>query len=120
LDASEVKLRKLGETKRAWFDADEAPFPLVVRTPQPGDRIEPWGLPGSTKLKKLFIDLKIPRARRGDLIVVVKDNDILWIPGIRRSRIAPVVPETRRILEIRWDDNRVTRSEDFRTELEVP
>lgn len=120
LDASEVELPKAGETKRACFDADEAPFPLVVRTPQPGDRIEPWGLPGSTKLKRLFIDLKIPRARRGDLIVVVKDNDILWIPGIRRSRIAPVVPETRRILEIRWGDNRVTRSEDFRTELEVP
>ncbi|MEW6533801.1 MAG: tRNA lysidine(34) synthetase TilS [Thermodesulfobacteriota bacterium] len=120
LDASEAELPKAGETNRACFDADEAPFPLAVRTPQPGDRIEPWGLPGSTKLKKLFIDLKIPRARRGSLLVVAKDDDILWIPGIRRSRIAPIRPETRRILEIRWDGMHLAEGGEVRTELEVP
>ena len=120
LDASDVELPKTGETKRACFDADDAPFPLIVRTHQPGDRIEPWGLPGSSKLKKLFIDLKIPRARRGELLVVMKDNAILWIPGIRRSRIAPVGPETRRILEIRWNGNHLTQSGEIRAELEAP
>jgi tRNA(Ile)-lysidine synthase len=117
LEASEAELPETGETERACFDADRVPFPLAVRTPQPGDRIEPWGMAGSTKLKKLFIDLRIPRARRGDLLVVVKDNAILWIPGIRRSKIAPVEPETRRILEIRRDGNHLAQSGEVRTEV---
>lgn len=106
LDASAAEFPGAGETKRASFDADKLPFPLTVRTPQPGDRIELWGAAGSIKLKKLFIDLKIPRTRRRDLLLVVKDDTILWIPGIRRAKIAPVGSETRRILEIRWAGNR--------------
>jgi len=85
----------------AYFDADQVQFPLIVRFPQPGDRFRPWGIAGSRKLKKVLIDLKIPQRSRSRLPLVVKGEDILWIPGIRRGQVAPVTPETSRLLKVR-------------------
>ncbi len=84
----------------AAFDADEVSFPLTIRNPLPGDRFHPWGMQGTRKLKKVLIDLKMPRARRQELPLLLKDDTILWIPGIRRSDAAPVHSATRRILEV--------------------
>jgi tRNA(Ile)-lysidine synthase len=90
----------LDATTRALFDADQVPFPLTVRSPLAGDRFRPWGIDGTRKLKKVLIDAKVPLRERKSLPLVVKGEEILWIPGIRRSRAAPVTPHTKRILEI--------------------
>jgi tRNA(Ile)-lysidine synthase len=82
------------------FDADEIPFPLHVRSPRPGDRFSPWGMQGTRKLKKLLIDLKIPAKERHKIPILVKGDEILWIPHIRRGRAAPVTERTRRLLEV--------------------
>ncbi|MFH1114764.1 MAG: tRNA lysidine(34) synthetase TilS [Pseudomonadota bacterium] len=84
----------------AYFDADDAPFPLTVRSLQPGDRLRPWGMTGTRKLKEILIDRKVPRRLRMKIPLLEKDNEILWIAGIRRGRAAPVVPETRRVLKV--------------------
>ncbi|MBI5570038.1 MAG: tRNA lysidine(34) synthetase TilS [Desulfomonile tiedjei] len=85
----------------AIFDADEVPFPLVVRPPQAGDRFRPWGFDGTRKLKKVLIDAKIPLRQRACLPLLTREEQILWIVGVRRSSVAPVTPEARRVLEIR-------------------
>jgi len=87
--------------RSAYFDADSVPFPLVVRTFRPGDRFLPWGISGTQKLKKIFIDVKVPRDLRRTWPLLAKEGEILWIPGIRRSRIAPVLTQSSRILEAR-------------------
>lgn len=84
----------------AAFDADGVSFPLTVRNPMPGDRFRPWGLQGSRKLKKVLIDLKIPRDLRKKLPLLLKGDTILWIPGVRRSDAAPIHSATRRVLEV--------------------
>jgi tRNA(Ile)-lysidine synthase len=84
----------------AAFDADEVSFPLTVRNPLPGDRFRPWGLKGTRKLKKVLTDLKIPRDIRKKLPLLLKDNAILWIPGVRRSDAAPIHSATRQVLEV--------------------
>jgi tRNA(Ile)-lysidine synthase len=90
----------LGGAVTALFDADTAAFPLSLRTFRPGDRFRPWGLEGSLKLKKLFIDMKVPPGLRRIIPLLVKDEEILWVPGLRRGQAAAVQPETRRILEV--------------------
>ncbi len=85
----------------AAFDADEVPFPLTIRHPNPGDRFKPWGLQGTRKLKKVLIDRKIPRHLRARMPLLLKDDTILWIPGVRRGDAAPIVSQTRRILVAR-------------------
>lgn len=100
IDRSEVPLFLDGR-KTVLFDAEAVPFPITIRSPRPGDRFRPWGMEGSRRLKKVLIDLKIPAAKRHGVPLVVKGDAILWIPGIRRSREAPVrMEETTRVLEV--------------------
>ncbi|MBI5252624.1 MAG: tRNA lysidine(34) synthetase TilS [Desulfomonile tiedjei] len=85
---------------RAVFDAKNAAFPLILRSTLTGDRFHPWGMGGSRKLKKIFIDLKIPRDQRKSIPLLVKDGEILWIAGVRRGRGARVTPKTSQVLEV--------------------
>ncbi|MGB9616358.1 MAG: tRNA lysidine(34) synthetase TilS [Desulfomonilaceae bacterium] len=84
----------------AYFDAELVPFPLLVRGPRPGDRMRPWGFPGSRKIKKILIESKVPQHVRHLIPLVVKDDEIMWIPSIRRSSTAPVSRKTRTILKV--------------------
>lgn len=85
----------------AYFDADRISFPLLVRTFRPGDRFRPWGISGTRKLKKVFIDERVPRDLRRNWPLLVKDDEIIWIPGIRRGQAGPILPRSSRILEVR-------------------
>jgi tRNA(Ile)-lysidine synthase len=42
---------------------------------------------GSKKLQDLFVDLKLTREERQSALVVVKDKEILWVVGVRRSEM---------------------------------
>jgi tRNA(Ile)-lysidine synthase len=95
-----MSLKEFDGITAAAFDADEVSFPLTVRSPMPGDRFRPWGLQGTRKLKKVLIDLKIPRDLRKRLPLLLKGGTILWIPGVRRSDSAPIQSATRRVLEV--------------------
>jgi len=57
--------------------------PLVVRAWQPGDRMRPSGMRGSRKLQDVFVDLRVPAARRGRIPVFTCGTAIVWLPGYR-------------------------------------
>jgi tRNA(Ile)-lysidine synthase len=95
-----MRLQEYDGITAAAFDADDVSFPLIVRNPLPGDRFRPWGLRGTRKLKKVLIDLKIPKDLRKQLPLLLKDDTILWIPRVRRSDAAPIHGATRRILDV--------------------
>ncbi len=59
---------------------------VVVRSPRPGDRMNPYGMEGSKKLQDIFTDLKIPKAQRADWPVVECGGEIIWLPGYRIAR----------------------------------
>ena len=56
---------------------------VMVRTPEPGDRMAPYGMNGSRKLQDIFTDLKIPKAQRAAWPVVECGGEIIWLPGYR-------------------------------------
>lgn len=85
--------------RKAYLDLDRISGPLVVRSPRPGDRIQPLGMRGSRKLSRLFIDLKVPRADRNKTPVLADDCSVLWVPGIRLSERARVAEGTRHVLK---------------------
>ncbi|MFC4737778.1 tRNA lysidine(34) synthetase TilS [Bacillus daqingensis] len=63
----------------ATLYADLAALPLIVRTRKDGDRIHTAS--GTKKLKKLFIDAKIPRKERDRWPIVADSHGtILWVP----------------------------------------
>jgi tRNA(Ile)-lysidine synthase len=60
-----------------WTIESDAPG-LEVRTRRPGDR-----LAGRTKkLQDVFVDAKVPRAERDSWPVVVRDDEVVAVPGI--------------------------------------
>ena len=67
------------------FEAESLPFPLQVRHSQAGDRLRPSGMDGTKKLQDLFVDLKLTKEERQNTLVVLKDDKILWVVGLRRS-----------------------------------
>ena len=95
---------KTGDPFTAWFDPSRLGS-LRLRSVQPGDRIEPYGLSGRVKISKLLIDRKIPRIVRDEVPVVVSGDEPLWVVGLRTSARALVPEEARRAvhLEFRGD-----------------
>jgi tRNA(Ile)-lysidine synthase len=88
---------------KAVFDADELNIKgLVVRNRRSGDQIQPFGFSGHKRVKSLLMEHKIPRIQRGNQPIVVSDQEIIWIPGIRRSAVAPVTSSTTKFLILHW------------------
>lgn len=67
----------------------EVTMPLYVRTRKLGDKMELKNVSGKQKLKDIFIDKKVPLTSRDEWPVVVDSKDnILWIPGIKKSKFS--------------------------------
>jgi len=86
--------------KTAFFDMDQLRFPFQVRNFRPGDRLAPLGLKGTQKVKKVFIDRKIPREDRPRYPLLLCGDQILWIVGVRQSEFAKIGSQTRRWLKV--------------------
>jgi len=67
---------------------------LTLRSPKPGDRIQPLGMKGHRKLKKIFIELKVPRELRKIYPVLADDKELIWVPGFSLSEKAKVKPDS--------------------------
>ncbi|HBN95734.1 MAG TPA: tRNA lysidine(34) synthetase TilS [Firmicutes bacterium] len=85
------------------FDLDMLELPLKVRSRQEGDRIKPFGGVGSKKVKDLLIDMHIPADQRDFLPLICDQEDILWIPTVRRSSKGAISKSTVRVLRLSWE-----------------
>jgi tRNA(Ile)-lysidine synthase len=75
-------------------------FPLTIRPWKKGDRMTPLGMSGSKKISDLFIEEKIPLNKKKTIPVIVSDNDIVWVAGIRSSELFKITSTTSRMLRI--------------------
>jgi tRNA(Ile)-lysidine synthase len=85
-----------------YLDLDRITFPLTIRTPQPTDRFIPLGSPGRKKISRFLKDQKIERQLRGNIPVLVSDNMVLALVGLRIDHRFRVTPATRRVMHITW------------------
>ncbi len=80
---------------RETFDAIKIGGEIILRHWQPGDRFQPIGLGAATKLQDLFVNAKIPAARRRQLAVATTaGGEIFWVEGLRigeRFKLTPGV-----------------------------
>jgi len=67
----------------------EENLPLAVRAPERGDTLRLTGV-GAKKLKKLFIEKKVPAWERPYHPVVADAGGILWVPGLARDERCPM------------------------------
>ncbi len=69
------------------LSSNEVTLPLHVRTRRNGDKINIKKMKGTKKLNDIFIDEKIPlKDRRIWPVVLDANENIVWIPGLRKSK----------------------------------
>lgn len=69
-----------------YIATSEVALPLHIRSRNLGDRMSWAGLPGTKKLKDIFIDAKIPMDKRGNWpILVDNEGKILWLIGLKKG-----------------------------------
>ncbi|MGI6308083.1 MAG: tRNA lysidine(34) synthetase TilS [Dethiobacteria bacterium] len=77
------------------------PIELWVRGRRAGDRFHPLGAPGKRKLKKYFIDQKIPLQERDQIPLVLAGEEIIWVVGMQPAHFCRITEETERVLVLR-------------------
>lgn len=75
---------------------------LDLRYILPGDRIYPFGMKGKKKVSDLMAEYGVPLALKSRIPLLVKDNDILWIPGVRASSLYPVTSDSIQFISVTW------------------
>ncbi len=100
LEAQKDNIPKNLYTK--WFDYDKIKYNLKVRNRRSGDVITIKGIDGDKKLKKYFIDCKIPREERDKIPLLADGSQIMWIIGHRISENYKVTESTKKILEVKY------------------
>ena len=86
------------------FDYDKIAGRLCIRFRHDGDRMVVNSSGDERKLKKEFIDRKVPESMRNKVLLVSDEAGVLWAMGVRRSERAYVDGETRNVLEIRIEE----------------
>lgn len=70
-----------------YINNEDIVFPLKLRTRLDGDKILVKNLKGSKKVNDIFIDEKINKEKRDRYpLLVDANNNIIWIPGLKKSQ----------------------------------
>jgi tRNA(Ile)-lysidine synthase len=110
LERSLLKNDTIKATEReAYFDLQNLQLPLVLRNPETGDRMQPFGMTGNKKLSDIFTDKKIPGRKRSKSLVVADANEILWLVGVTTSEKSRVDPGTGQVVKITVRDEQRQR-----------
>ena len=69
------------------LDSSKIMLPLYIRNRKEGDVIRVLGLDGTKKVKDIFIEKKINLKERDEYpLLVDSDDNILWIPNLKKSQ----------------------------------
>ena len=84
----------------ACLDADLITYPLMLRNFRAGDRFVPLGMTGRKKLKNFFIDMKIPSHIRERIPILTRENEPIWVCGLRIDDRYKVTSKTKTVLRV--------------------
>jgi tRNA(Ile)-lysidine synthase len=86
-----------------FYDADKIGGEIVLRHWRAGDRFQPIGMKSAVKLQDLFVNAKIPAARRRKLVLATTaTGEIFWVAGLRIGEPFKLTAQTARNLVWNW------------------
>ena len=102
MDGSTKKL--LQNSCIRWFDYDKISANVILRYRKDGDYLIISDKGDRKRLKKYFIDSKIPLEKRDNIPVIACGSDVLWVVGYRTGEGTRITRTTRNLLkmEIKW------------------
>lgn len=91
------------DVRIAFFAADTVKMPLLVRSRKAGDRMTLKGMPGTKKIKDIFIDQKISIQERDEWpIVTDQEGCILWLLCLKKSAMEGINNKTGHYLQLTY------------------
>jgi tRNA(Ile)-lysidine synthase len=89
------------EHSKAAMDVRSIKGSMLLRSINPGDRFEPFGMEGSIKVSDFFINRKIPHPAREFWPLVCDDEGVLWVSGLRISQRVRLKSDTTEMVLMR-------------------
>lgn len=89
----------------AYFDMESLGMDLQFRFWEEGDAFIPLGMNHFKKLSDFFIDLKIPISEKTKIPLVLSQDKIIWVVGLRTDDRFKLHNETRSILYMEYRPN---------------
>ncbi len=71
-----------------------------MRNRRDGDWFQPLGMKGRKKIKKFFIDRKIPRSTRYEIMLIGDQISVVWIEKMHLNDRVKITKETKNVLEL--------------------
>jgi len=84
----------------AGLDYHKLKFPIEIRSWQTGDSFIPFGMKGRKKVSDFLIDIKISIFQKSQIKVLVSNNEIAWVIGIRISETFKITSNTKYIYNV--------------------
>ncbi len=89
------------KTYTKWFDYDKINNTVFLRNRRRGDYLMINQQGNQKKLKEYFINEKIPKEDRDQQLLLAEEDHVMWVVGYRISEGYKVIPETKRVLQVR-------------------
>lgn len=85
-----------------FFDALKTSFPLTIRNWEQGDKLHPLGMKGKKKISDIYIDAKIPVVNKKNFPILISNQKIVWLVGLRQDETSKITTQTKRVLKLKW------------------
>lgn len=76
-----------------------------LRTWRKGDRIRPFGLKGTRLVSDVFSDCHFSKYKKLTQPLLVRNKEIVWIPGVMASGAFPVSPNSASIIRLSYNSD---------------
>ncbi len=94
-------LNQLSSSKdEAYLDFDKLKFPLKIRNWNEGERFMPLGMNHFKKISDFLVDIKVPRAQKQSVCVLLSADEVAWVIGYRIDERFKITPQTKNMLFI--------------------
>lgn len=89
---------KLPSKEIEFFDFDKVPDQVTFRFWREGDKFIPIGMKSDIKVSDLFVNLKIPLHQKKQIPLMIGNDDVIWVCGVRINEKYKVTPRTNQLL----------------------
>jgi tRNA(Ile)-lysidine synthase len=94
-----------GSENKVYMDLEKISLPLILRNRRDGDWFQPLGMKGRKKIKTFFIDRKIPRNERDEIMLIADQISVVWIEKMHLNDRVKITKETKNVLELESIDS---------------
>jgi tRNA(Ile)-lysidine synthase len=92
------------DNDQAYLDLDKIIFPIKLRYRNTGDKFIPLGMNNFKKVKDFFINKKISKLQRDNIVLFEDMEKIFWICGCRIDQRVAISNDTKNILMIKQEN----------------